>query len=259
MKLETVTITGADDSTRPEDLLKLSGEFPWVEWGILVSPRLTFPGGSPRFPSPDWLAALAREAGRNRLNLSLHVCGRWVRDLLVGSVTLPYWMLEGFRRVQLNFHAEKVECRPHDFFYALHYLGKRQIIFQIDGVIGNEHYEAIDLEDVEENAGGSSIDAVPLFDVSGGAGILPAKWPAPYYRGDDRADDAPPVAHGYAGGLGPDNLAEQLSLIAAAAGDCRTWIDMETRVRSDDDALFDLCKVRYCLEIAKGWIKEGGA
>ena len=31
--LDRVTITGADDSVRPTDLLELSREFPFVEWG----------------------------------------------------------------------------------------------------------------------------------------------------------------------------------------------------------------------------------
>ncbi|MHB1675039.1 MAG: hypothetical protein ACYCSP_12405 [Acidobacteriaceae bacterium] len=39
MKLETVTITGADDSTDIVELAELSEEFPFVEWGILISAR----------------------------------------------------------------------------------------------------------------------------------------------------------------------------------------------------------------------------
>jgi len=62
--------------------------------------------------------------------------------------------------------------------------------------------------------------------------------------------------HGYAGGLGPENLAEQLPLIGQAAGDCRIWVDMESRVRSDNDRQFDLAKVRKCLEIAKPFIRS---
>ena len=58
-----------------------------------------------------------------------------------------------------------------------------------------------------------------------------------------------PILHGYAGGLGPDNIESELQRIAAAAGDAPFWIDMETRVRSDNDEQFDLNKVRRCLEI----------
>ena len=36
----TVTITGADDSIQPSQLLDLQKEFPFVEWGILLSRNL---------------------------------------------------------------------------------------------------------------------------------------------------------------------------------------------------------------------------
>jgi hypothetical protein len=102
--------------------------------------------------------------------------------------------------------------------------------------------------------------------VGPGAGILPREWPKPIYLDVHPGDDGCGVQqhryHGYAGGLGPDNLAEQIPLIlAAAAGnehtaEGRIWIDMETRVRSSDDRTFDLAKVRRCLEIAAPYVKQ---
>ena len=249
MNLDRVTITGADDSISPAELLPLSRDFPWTEWGILVSAKHSA-GGGKRFPSYEWISALMAQPARPRLNLSLHVCGRWVRELLVGKNSIPEWMLAPFHRAQLNFHAEVSECDPPKFLEALRSLGKRQIIFQLDGVIGEQFLEAADLEDVEESCGDTDLDCVPLFDVSGGAGVLPAKWPAPWFPGGDN----PLTAHGYAGGLSPDNLAEQLPRIAAAAGDCRIWIDVETKVRSGHDTLFDLTKVRRFLEAAAPFV-----
>lgn len=55
--LERVTITGADDSTDISQLVELSQEFPFVEWGILVSRRSE---GGPRFPSREWIDAEPR-------------------------------------------------------------------------------------------------------------------------------------------------------------------------------------------------------
>ena len=43
----------------------------------------------------------------------------------------------------------------------------------------------------------------------------------------------------YAGGLGPDNLEEELKRIEEVAGDRTIWIDMETKVRSDGDRIFE--------------------
>jgi phosphoribosylanthranilate isomerase len=61
--------------------------------------------------------------------------------------------------------------------------------------------------------------------------------------------------HGYAGGLGPDNLAHEIPRIAKAAGDARVWLDMESGVRSNNDKQFDLDKVLQCLEIAKPFVR----
>ncbi len=249
MNLDRVTVTGADDSIgRPENLLDLTREFPFVEWGILVHAK---GAGEPRFPSDNWISDLQRLVkGGHKMPLSLHVCGRWVRDLLIGNMTIPESLLFGFDRVQLNFHAENTSVDPPRFYEAMHQLRRgRQFIFQIDGNKGNAHLESLMLEDATEG----NLDLVPLFDISGGAGVLPSAWPVP----DSAGDEVDYRYYGYAGGLGPENLAEQIPLIGKAAGETRIWIDMETRVRSEDDEQFDLAKVRQCLEIAKPFVRQG--
>lgn len=251
MSINRVTMTGADDSIRPQDLLPLTKEFPFVEWGILASDNNTFrSGGTCRYPSPAWIAkiqTLAEVTGELPL-LSLHINGSWVRNLLTGELTMPQGLFHCFNRVQLNFHAEKNTCSPREFASVLNGIGK-QFIFQIDGKQGNKW--------LEEAQSYEARNCYGLFDVSGGAGILPREWPKPIYLDGGEEQHA---YHGYAGGLGPDNLAEQIPLIlAAAAGNEHTaegeiWIDMETRVRSDDDRQFDLAKVRRCLEIAAPFV-----
>lgn len=245
MNLDRVTITGADDSIKTQELLVLSREFPFVEWGILVSASRTRGlGHSPRFPSKAWVATLQDlAAGSHLLKLSIHLCGRWVSELLVGATAdIPHWFTgPQFPRWQLNFHGESLPIEPEAFREALMMLCEgKQIIFQIDGNMGQQFIADADSER------GSPFECVPLFDVSHGAGVLAKEWPAPF--------DAD-TYHGYAGGLGPDNLAEQIPLIAKAAQGCRFWIDMETRVRSEDDRKFDLAKVRRCLEIAKPFVR----
>lgn len=248
MNLDRVTITGADNSITPNDLVALSQEFPFVEWGILASESNTNAGGSPRFPGWEWMVRLQATSYLNPMKLSLHLCGRWVRGMLAGRTydELREGSLFQFQRVQLNFHADKTQCYPKAFAVALKALGKRQIIFQIDGERGNEHLQSVyELEP-------GWLDAVGLFDVSGGAGISPTEWPKPYFM----LTDADYAYHGYAGGLGPDNLERELGRISGAAGDCRIWIDMETKVRSSDDRQFDLVKVRRCLEIAAPFVQQ---
>lgn len=255
MKLDRVTITGADDSVTPEQLADLSREFPFVEWAILFSQRHQ---GTQRWPSPDWLLRLQGVAKQNPMDLSAHLCGGWVRDVLAGRLAFADWfgaMFDDYRRVQLNFHAEPQFANTPELAGALCANGlinscgamrrtvERQFIFQIDGV--NDKL----LQSTRAMA--SQIDAVPLFDQSHGAGVLPeGAWPKAEYRNANREL----LYHGYAGGLGPDTLEAQLPLIAEAAGDARIWIDMESRVRSDEDRVFNLAKVRRCLEIAAPFV-----
>jgi hypothetical protein len=265
MRLDRVTITGADDSIgHPANLIPLTKEFPFVEWGILASRSQNGDGvrGNtiffPRYPSFRWIAQLKELSDSNKMNLSLHLCGKWVRDLLVGEISVPSSLLDGpaFQRVQLNFHAEKTACNPPQFHAALNSIGSKrrptmesatQWIFQIDGANGNVHLESLYGENDLDRG---DVDAVPLFDISGGAGILPTEWPKPEYM----ENDVDNIYHGYAGGLGPETLQQQFPLIADAAGETRIWIDMETSVRSDGDRLFDLDKVRRCLEICAPFV-----
>lgn len=240
--LDRVTITGADNSVDAVDLLALSEEFPFVEWGILISKNSM---GTFRFPTLSWLWTFNATARSSSIPVaaSMHVCGRWLRELL-GRGTVPseiIALIDCFQRVQLNFHAEGIACNPASFRNGLKILsdeGNREFIFQIDGNRGREYLAITE---------GQDYPGVPLFDVSHGAGVLARSWPAPL-KGY--------AYQGYAGGLGPDNLAEQIPLIGEAAGETRIWIDMETRVRSDDNRQFNLAKVRRCLEIAAPFIRE---
>lgn len=232
MILDCVTITGADDSVEPKDLVALSERYPFVEWGILFSGKRQ---GTPRYPSKLWQADLYNKT--KGLRLSAHLCGRWVRDLVLKAE--PSWWKEHnllpdiFTRVQLNFHGEYHKAKL-GFIQVLREHGKHDFIFQHDGV--NDSL-------ISTFTHTPNLRSFPLFDRSGGAGISPGEWPKPIWS-----------YCGYAGGLGPDNLKEELGRISEAVGDSWIWIDMETKVRSDDDMTFDLGKVRCCLELAEPFV-----
>lgn len=196
--------------------------------------------GRNRFPSENWLLALAnfkKHAG-SELALSCHLCGSWVREILVGKhnflheLTPEVWSI--FDRVQINTHAEVHEYSDNGIA-KLNLFPDKQFIFQIDNV--NTHLLAM-AKEAEVNYAG-------LFDLSHGIGKLPENWP----------DLITGVECGYAGGLGPENLKEQIERIEEKAGNTTIWIDMETRVRSNNDRQFDLSKVIQCLEIAKPYIQ----
>lgn len=234
--IKVVTVTSADYSVRPEDLVPIAKEYPFVEFGILLSKKRQ---GSKRFPSRDWLEELYILWRQERLVLSGHLCGRWVRDLCAGTPSffedLGYiWKM--FGRFQLNFHAEPHKVDEQRFSEILRqYLNSKPIIFQMDGTNEKIFYS------IEARWG---IQAFPLFDRSGGEGLLPGEW----------FKQIPNTYCGYAGGLSPDNLKSEMERISKVAIG-PIWIDAETLLRSEDDLVFDLEKVRCFLEVARPWVK----
>lgn len=238
--LDRVTITGADDSVNPRDLKRFQEKFPFVEWGILVSEHKTGGGGAPRFPSRRWIRELVGCARETGLRLSIHLCGKWVRQTCVGAWgwlhddDLMHELFMTALRVQLNFHAFTHKIVPREFTVAAQRtLKTRQIICQVDGVN----------DDVVSNLYDEGADVAGLYDRSGGAGTLPEEWPGTL-KG---------IYSGYAGGLSPENVEAQLEIISKLVTD-PIWIDVESHVRSEDDKQFDLKKVHAFLERVAPWV-----
>jgi hypothetical protein len=180
------------------------------------------------------MASFAEKVENKEVSVSMHVCGQWVRDLLRGKLEwniLPpdIWAVAG--RVQINTHAQEhiSTCAAIDWI-ARH--RHKQFIFQLDQV--NDH--------IFDAASYCKLSVAGLFDCSHGAGTLPDQWPMVC---DNRK-------YGYAGGLGPANVVEQvntLNRLRLGPGLLETpyWIDMEGRVRDEEEHL-DLVKVRKVLE-----------
>jgi len=233
--VDVVTVTGADDSIRPEDLVPIAKDYPFVEFGILLSKQQQ---GTKRFPSLDWLEELYILWRQERLALCGHLCGRWVRDLLLGEQTFFKdfgYIWEMFGRFQLNFHAEPYQVNEKEFCEILRqYFASKPIIFQMDGE-NEKIFHSLEAR--------WRIQAFPLFDKSGGTGLLPEEWPK-----------QPNKYCGYAGGLSPDNLQTEMQRIANVTTG-PIWIDAETLLRSENDEVFDLEKVHRFLEAAKPWVK----
>ncbi len=236
MKITKVTMTGADDSVTPESLIELSNKYPFVEWGILFSQNRF---GSNRFPSVEWLSTLQHVSdGRY---FSAHFCGHIVNETLYGGdsfikVLGSVWGI--FQRVQINTHGIEHAFKPNSMVTLLNSYPEKQYIFQYD----NQNVPILAYSSAMD------VNCAALFDMSHGAGILPEEWPQPL-------DDVP---CGYAGGLSPENIKEQLDLLnSVLPDDLEIWIDMETHIRSNNDIQFDLNKVETVLKICKesGYLK----
>ena len=198
----------ADDSVPPSAICAIAERFPFAEWGILFSRSQE---GTPRFPSMDWLRELLRLLnGYPAVGAPLRRVGP--RPLRRRAVVHPGTAGDDrglSARAAKPLRGGKPLCINADLLAdALKSWGRSQYILQFDEV------NDVILSGLVERG----VDAVPLFDTSGGAGIEPATWPSA-----ERF-----TYSGYAGGLHPDRIVEQMKRIAEAAGDRPIWVDVET-------------------------------
>jgi hypothetical protein len=227
MPLALCSLTGIDETTPLVELAVVSDMYPYAEWGFLYSTKRQ---GTPgRYPS---VARMQRAFGElpPYVRVALHVGGAGVAQLLDGEQVVCE-LLERVRarggRVQLNFDASRGEVdlsRLRQFILA-----RPALAFITQHNESNKTLAHV-LADVANHA--------ILFDSSLGRGISPQAWQRPM--------DSVPC--GYAGGLGPENLSQQLPRIYAAAGQAEFWIDMEERLRDEHDR-FSMTLARKCLEI----------
>lgn len=191
-KPEFITFTGVDDQTSIDGMRELSSVYP-IEWAVLFSPKRQ--GIEPRYPAVDTM----ERVGASGLRLAAHLCGRYADLIMDGDWPAVPIELGPFSRIQVN-HCAPVAVRLAEFSAkcGLRCIGQART---------PEFPEATEVE--------------WLFDASGGRGIVPSAWPPhPGVR-----------LCGYAGGLGPDNVACVLEAIGATGP---YWIDMESQVRSND-------------------------
>jgi len=241
--INLATMTGADNETDIDRLVRISDHYPFVEWGILFSQTKA---GQPRYPSKEWLYELARiKKDEPLLKTSAHLCGKWCRDFIAGGQLvmdeLPH-LLYSFDRIQLNF-SSKPEIDLNALGRICRQIGA-QFIIQIKG-----DRSIMIIRSLQS----LRVDAVGLHDLSGGLGKLPGEWLSPLR----------PYC-GYAGGLGPDNLNDEIHNIAKIVdSDMQysidgsnggvVWVDMETKIRTDEQ--FDLDKVKECLDVVSEWVE----
>jgi hypothetical protein len=227
--INTIAVTGADDSTSIQDMVKLQQKYPFIEFAILIKSPTVSRSSFSRFPCIEWLNKLAEQS--HLLNLSMHLCSRPVKDILDHGVLPDHIANIKYKRIQINTHAEPHSYSRMSLYKCFEENANTTFIFQLDGV--NEHMFTDSIDAGYKNIAG-------LYDLSHGAGILPDKWIETPKNG---------ILYGYAGGLSPENVASQLSKIEKLTDN--TWIDAETYLRTDSK--FDLNKVVAFVEASKPW------
>lgn len=229
--LSHVTMTGVDDATPIDWLISTSAEFPLVEWGILYSPKRAGHGG--RYPAVDTIRKLLTTLPSSA-QIALHVCGEGVFQLFSGDgdITALVNMLDKRGgRVQLNIRRQAYISMSHMLVSPI-----AALIVAYPNLTFITQYTKESIGVCRELSQHTRDNYALLFDESGGRGIVPTTWPA----------GLPGVQCGYAGGLGPDNIAEEHVKIRAVASEVY-WLDMETKIRNPDSDLLDLDAVERCL------------
>lgn len=229
MRLTLCTLTGVDEHSDLSRITDLSARYRSAEWGFLYSPKLQ--GQPGRYPSVDFMGH-AFNTLPFYVNVAMHVCGKGVTDLLEKEPVITALMFRVFQRgggnrVQLNFNQLR---KPVDIQALRDLISKYPKLTFI-----TQHNEANaslwkSLEDLENHA--------VLFDASGGRGVSPEFWPTPL-----------PVSCGYAGGLGVDNIADQLDAIKLVAPNSSHWVDMEGSLRDIDQNEHDWLNLDRCEQV----------
>lgn len=232
MKITHITFTGADDNTDLLQMKNLSNEFPFIEWGILLSYNSM---GTSRYPSMKTLENISETLLHT--NLSLHICGIMAKSIAeTGGLFYDGAQIIGkifrfYSRCQLNFNIKTTQVDIINLGFFIEKCPEIKFILQMNK--SNEPFISAIAPYLTRS---SRIEI--LFDASGGRGKELSTIPLPILN----------IKCGYAGGLSPDNLEKKIKeLNNTLPTETEIWLDMETGVRTDDK--FDLNKVKQCCEI----------
>ena len=223
MSLIRCTFTGLDENFPIEDFSLLSSQYNFLEWGILYSTSENSNISSNRYPSQKWFEHHIEEinsiAKKTGVSLALHVCGKESLNLIEQNNNFLDFLLPYFNRVQINFRYKPMQKErllklfannPKTSFITQHNFANKNLIKDIPD--SSNHYL--------------------LYDNSGGRGLSEEIWPT----------NVSSKLFGYAGGLGPDNIDIQLNNIDLAAGLNDYWIDMETKIRTNEWLDYKKCQ-----------------
>lgn len=169
-----------------------------------------------RYPDVDKAVAILRAAKAAGQHSAVHLCGRIAAAFLNYSDALVALgpLIQIADRVQVNVGEDFWLAGPDKYrqAYELARTLCRPVIVQTRGDA---------FPDAEDMALGAGRMVPFLFDRSGGHGSESKIWPEPLDR----------RLVGYAGGLGPHNVARCVGKLVEARPHARFWIDMESGIR----------------------------
>ena len=225
MHIKYITCSDPRNYNSHDEIFDLWNIDPRVEIAVQMHPGKVSPG-TDRY---NWIKDLFHALYGFDENLAIHVNNDWCDDICNGKVPdelKPFFNATNdhckpiVKRIQLNMPKKTADnfnpkkLKPVIDYYSDCY--DKDFIIQYN----------IRTKDAVEQLHKTGAKFQLLFDASGGKGELPRAWQSPVY----------PIFHqqGYAGGLRPENVSENLDKISNVAGQFPTWIDAEGGLKTDD-------------------------
>lgn len=253
MKLQYVTLTGADEKTNISDLKEISKEYPFVEWAFLLSSD----GKSDRarYPSLGWIANAVAELENS--NIAIHLWGSIVGEYLYGIRNLEWFSyLIGYSdsRVQINL-PRYIDISSEAFKSTLSSFLRNKNNSYLKFILQHTEANSDSISEIFKSHEFAHINNLQILrDCSGGRGVREDGWKTP-------SNLPGHVSYGFAGGIGPDTVENDLIALNDIVGDNSTWIDMESKIRMRhgyrdgnrmiETNILDLDACRKVLEISK--------
>lgn len=243
MQLRYITCSDPREDTPVEEILRLSQIAPNVEIAVQAHPsKMSFD-----MPRRKWFESLLKEsltmptAPNIAVHLNLDWCDKFCQGVLDPNLLDLFFLfradgMPAIRRWQINIHGSKTKLFKRDNIAKLLLNShNREFIFQYGA---NEYHR---MQRLDKTIANFSV----LYDTSGGTGKLTKNWRAPLFETHPQ---------GYAGGLSPENVYENLDKIAKVAGD-RTdiWIDAEGKLKTPGTKTFDINRAKQYINTAIGW------
>ena len=235
MRLHAVGLCGLDDGVDVQALFNDAEPWPdFVEWGVLIRDDKA---GAPRCPRMATVETLLR-ANDGRYKFAAHFCSRAAADLLAGDAALVVRLQAlGVGRVQINAtKANNFDSSTLGAAHVKNLLAVMRAVPEVEFIVQRNDETRPLWQPLEAMHGGPPANVSMLFDASAGRGVAITSFPLPKHR-STRA--------GYAGGLGPRNVAAVLEELAREVPPDvpATWVDMESGLRDGDDG-FSIAKAR---------------